>query len=176
MAVAAAFIVERRPNTIRERKDPLQFYTENEMLQEYRMDKETINELVDKLQLQLERKTARSNALSVEEIVLIALKTLASGSFQNSSKDSINVAHPTVSKVLNEFCEALLMHTKDYIFWPSNEELKINMQKFYEVAGFPRVVGAIDGTHIPIISPAENEHLYVNRKNFHSVNVQVGYC
>ena len=32
---------------------------------------------------------------------------------------------------------------------------------------------AIDGTHIRIKSPSEDEHLYVNRKNYHSVNVQV---
>lgn len=46
-------------------------------------------------------------------------------------------------------------------------------QQFYAVARFPGVVRAIDGTHIPIIAPAENEHLSVNRKGFHSINVQV---
>ena len=41
------------------------------------------------------------------------------------------------------------------------------------IAGFPGVVGAIDGTHIRIIAPTENEHEFVNRKNFHSINTQV---
>ncbi len=41
------------------------------------------------------------------------------------------------------------------------------------IAGFPGVVGAIDGTHVRIISPTVNEEAYVNRKGFHSINVKL---
>ncbi|XP_048775293.1 putative nuclease HARBI1 [Ostrea edulis] len=44
---------------------------------------------------------------------------------------------------------------------------------FFAIAGFPGVVGAIDGTHVRIIAPSEHEVEYVNRKNFHSINVQI---
>ena len=37
----------------------------------------------------------------------------------------------------------------------------------------PNVIGCIDGTHIRIQAPSTNEHEYVNRKNVHSINVQV---
>ena len=37
----------------------------------------------------------------------------------------------------------------------------------------PGVVGAIDGTHIPIPSPANHHENYVNRKGFHSIIAQV---
>ncbi|KTG32269.1 hypothetical protein cypCar_00040480 [Cyprinus carpio] len=41
-------------------------------------------------------------------------------------------------------------------------------------SGFPSVIGAIDCTHIPIKAPpGPNEGDFVNRKGFHSVNVQV---
>jgi len=40
--------------------------------------------------------------------------------------------------------------------------------------GFPSVLGRIDGTHIKIMAPRENEAEYVNRKGVHSLNVQVG--
>jgi hypothetical protein len=49
-------------------------------------------------------------------------------------------------------------------------ELHIIMQGFYDIANFPNIVGAIDGTHVRIKSPSTDEHLYVNRKNYHSIN------
>ncbi|XP_029917515.1 putative nuclease HARBI1 [Myripristis murdjan] len=45
--------------------------------------------------------------------------------------------------------------------------------QFMQKAGFPGVVGAIDGTHIKIIAPSINEDVYVNRKRYHIINTQV---
>ncbi|XP_064645136.1 putative nuclease HARBI1 [Lineus longissimus] len=41
------------------------------------------------------------------------------------------------------------------------------------MARFPRVIGAIDGTHCRIKKPSINENVYVNRKGFHSINVML---
>ena len=46
---------------------------------------------------------------------------------------------------------------------------------FYLIANFPIVLGAVDGTLIPIKAPSEDKHLYVTRKGFHGINVQ-GIC
>ena len=45
------------------------------------------------------------------------------------------------------------------------------MADFYQIAGFPRVIGAIDGCLIPIRGPDRDEHLYVCHKGFHAINV-----
>ena len=44
--------------------------------------------------------------------------------------------------------------------------------KFYEIAHFPGVVGLVDGTHIRIQRPSEIEADYINRRFYHSINVQ----
>ena len=46
---------------------------------------------------------------------------------------------------------------------------------FFQIAGFPNVVGAIDGTHVNLLGAplGEDEYLYVNRKGNHSINVQL---
>ena len=46
---------------------------------------------------------------------------------------------------------------------------------FYDVARLSGMLELVDGTHIPIIAPPEDEYAYINRKNFHSINVQ-GIC
>jgi len=38
---------------------------------------------------------------------------------------------------------------------------------------FPGIIGAIDRTHIAIVSPNIQEHLYINRKLYHSLNVLI---
>ncbi|XP_047740639.1 putative nuclease HARBI1 [Hyalella azteca] len=52
-------------------------------------------------------------------------------------------------------------------------QLQQTMRDFHAIAGFPRVIGAIDCSHIPIKAPTEDEEIYVNRKKFHSINIQV---
>lgn len=48
------------------------------------------------------------------------------------------------------------------------------MQKFRRIANFPTVIGAIDCTHIRIKKLSEDGgQLYINRKGFPSINVQV---
>ena len=45
------------------------------------------------------------------------------------------------------------------------ENTATTKHRFYEMAGFPNVIGAIDCTHVGITNlPAATEHVYVNRK------------
>nr|CAI5820631.1 unnamed protein product [Callosobruchus analis] len=46
-------------------------------------------------------------------------------------------------------------------------------RRFMEATGFPGVLGAIDCTHVAMLPPHEEEHNYLNRKNFHSKNIQM---
>lgn len=54
----------------------------------------------------------------------------------------------------------------------------ILMLRFFEKFGIPGVVGVIDGTHIAIVPPKSDdpvypEHVYINRKGYHSINTQL---
>lgn len=50
--------------------------------------------------------------------------------------------------------------------------------RFYQQSGVPGIVGVIDCTHVAIKKPPLNdpiypENIYVNRKSYHSINVQL---
>ena len=53
-----------------------------------------------------------------------------------------------------------------------NKILEISTS-FEDEGRFPGVIGLIDGTHIRICAPENEPEAYINRKKFHSLNVQV---
>lgn len=58
------------------------------------------------------------------------------------------------------------------IKWPSGEERISIKREMGHWGNIPGVVGAIDGTFIPIKAPAQNPEVYNNRKCFHSITLQ----
>ena len=156
-----------------QRQSPLLEYTEDEFIGEFRMNKQQVKSVCELVQDNMFTRGSRRQDLTVEEKVLVSLKTLASGSFQNCSKDFLEVSQPTVSKTLSLFTDTMANKAKDFVYMPRNrmEEDKVKAD-FHAVAGFPGVLGCVDGTHIPIIAPYVDEFAYVNRKKFHSLNIQ----
>lgn len=60
----------------------------------------------------------------------------------------------TVCRIIKRVSHAIARLAPQYIKFPSSEE-DINKTKntFFDVASFPNVIGAVDGTHIRIQSP-----------------------
>lgn len=46
-------------------------------------------------------------------------------------------------------------------------------QEFFDLAGFPNVKGAVDGTIVHIDAPKIGEPLFVGRDNKHSINTLI---
>uniref|UniRef100_A0A671Y2E2 Putative nuclease HARBI1 n=1 Tax=Sparus aurata TaxID=8175 RepID=A0A671Y2E2_SPAAU len=64
--------------------------------------------------------------------------------------------------------------SRKYIRFPYNDaQQSVIKRQFYEIAGFPNVVGVIDCTHVRLKAPSMNDYAFINRKNYHSINVQV---
>ena len=57
-------------------------------------------------------------------------------------------------------------------FPKAEAETRQAIQKFQDISHFPQVVGALDGSRIPIKAPNEEPNEYVNRKSFHSIVLQ----
>lgn len=78
-----------------------------------------------------------------------------------------------MSRIVTEFTNAITQRHQNYIKLPrTGNEINKVMQGFNSIANFPNVLGAVDGTIIKILAPKNDKHLFVNRKNFHSINIQ----
>ncbi|KAK6174205.1 hypothetical protein SNE40_017524 [Patella caerulea] len=60
---------------------------------------------------------------------------------------------------------------KKFIKWPSGDQVQDVFHGFERTRHFPKVIGALDGTHNPIKTPKKDGEVYINRKKFHSINV-----
>ena len=106
--------------------------------------------------------------------ILITLRFLALGSFLQVIGDTFLGFHKsTDSRVVRRVSQALTAKLGDFVTFPSTraerDEIK---QGLFRVGGFLCAIGCIDGTHIRITAPHENEPDFVNRKGYHSINVQ----
>jgi hypothetical protein len=71
---------------------------------------------------------------------------------------------------------ALICHlSPEYIKWPVGIRAQQVSTGFEDLSGIPGVLGAIDGSHIPIKCPREHHECYYNRNFFYSVILQ-GVC
>lgn len=88
--------------------------------------------------------------------------------------DFSGVCKSTVCIIVQKVSYAIASLHKDFIKMPlTEEELIEGSLAFYNIAKFPRTIGAVDCTHIRIQSPGgPNAELFRNRKGYFSLNVQ----
>ena len=164
---------QKKERVYRGRTCNLNGLTENELRQRYRFGKESIDYIVDLLKDDLSRWSCKSTDLTVEQKVLIALRFYASGSFLQVIGDTLGFDKSTVSRAIEDVTNALLEKKNQFVKWPSDRATQNKVKcGFYEYAHFPNVIGCIDCTHVRIQAPSEDEGSFVNRKGYHSVNVQ----
>ena len=146
--------------------------SDTELRARYRFGRQSINFITNLVREDLIRSTMRNHSLAPEIQILIALRFFASGSFLQVIGDTFGVDKSTVSRVVRDVCLSITNKQEQFIRWPSHLEKEAAKLNFFQKAGFPCVIGSIDCTHIRIQAPHTHENGYVNRKSYHSINVQ----
>lgn len=148
-------------------------YTDEQLRSRYRFGKISLTYIENLIKNYLQQETRRNHAIPPLYQVLMTLRFYASGSFLQVIGDTFGVDKATVSRAVSDVSKALVSKRADFIKWPTNDEVKTIKSSFFRLGGFPGVIGCVDGTHVRIQAPHKNENGYVNRKGFHSINVQV---
>ncbi|CAB4011721.1 Hypothetical predicted protein, partial [Paramuricea clavata] len=153
------------------------YYSDSDLRAQYRFGREAILNIVRLIEEEIRPATNRSFPISATNQVLITLRFLATGSFLQVTGDTIAGADKsTVSRIVRRVTLAIARKLDDFVKFPGTQHEKaLIKQGFYDLGGFPCVIGCVDGSHIRIIVPSANECNFVNRKGYHSINIQ-GIC
>ncbi|XP_041955269.1 protein ANTAGONIST OF LIKE HETEROCHROMATIN PROTEIN 1 isoform X2 [Alosa sapidissima] len=113
-------------------------------------------------------------AVPVRKRVAIALWKLATAGIEYRTIGHLfGVGISTVFNCVQDFCDsAIRVLLSKHITTPDAAKL-VEMATFFNNRWrMPQCVGAIDGSHIPIIAPEEYPRDYFNRKGWHSIILQ----
>lgn len=151
-----------------------QCFDRRDWLENFRMSQDTFMYLCEKLKPAIEKQdTVLRKAIPVQQRVAIALWKLATNSEYRSIAHLFGVSRSSVCLIVKDVCEAIVKLLQGtYISVPSGDRLKFIVDGFETKWGFPQCVGAIDGSHIPIVSPQDHPADYYNRKGWHSIILQ----
>ncbi|XP_062572680.1 putative nuclease HARBI1 [Saccostrea cucullata] len=163
----------RRPRIFRDRSEVLDTLTDGELIERYRFPRHVILYLIEEVKDLIQPKTWRSHSIPAHIQVLTCLRFLAKGDYLSEVADLHGISKASASVIIQRVVEAICQTLKNINFPTSTEERRKVKAHFYKIAGFPGVVGAIDGTQIPIQGMSSDyEPLYICRKGYHSINVQ----
>ncbi|XP_065089161.1 putative nuclease HARBI1 [Ochlerotatus camptorhynchus] len=166
--------IERR--RLRDASNPLDLPSDT-FVNYFRVSKDLFNHLLNILDTKLGPTVGSASVLPIIKLAA-ALRFFAEGGYQKGAGNDlfVGVAQPTLSKILTKVIDVFEEHVcATVITFPTNEAEKNSIKMgFFEKTGFPGVIGCVDGTHVKIFKPRSDvQHLYYNRKGYHSLNVMV---
>lgn len=156
-------------------EETCQGWNGRDWVENFRMSKEAFNRLCVELSPHiLKRDTNFRKAITVRHRVAITLYWLADTAHYRTIANLFGVGKSTVCGIVKQVCEVIVrILLPRYVYVPrSRQEVQEKIDGFESRAGFPQVVGAVDGCHVPIIGPEQSPDDYINRKGFHSLILQ----
>ena len=139
-----------------------------------RMSKDAYYVLCNELKSHIQRQvTAFRSPISVEARVAICIWRLSTTTECRTVAALFGVGRSSVYDIVNDTCAAIAKHVMHkYVHVPNTDILQEIVNGFESQWGFPQAVGAIDGSHIPIIKPLQSASDYYNRKGYYSILIQ----
>lgn len=92
------------------------------------------------------------------------------GATYRDVSDRFGMTKSSLHKIVTRVSYFLSNLSPEIITWPTVQE-KLEIERYFAQRDFPGAIGAIDGTHVKIDKPEEDPDSYLNRKHFHSIQV-----
>lgn len=125
----------RRPRVFRDRSNPLENYTADEVFERYRFRPETIIYIVGILP-NLQKPTGRNNPLPPLLQLLVSLRYFATGAIHLLVGDSLNISRSTAGRCIRDVAEKLFRLSSTFIKFPTGRVANDVKTSFSKIAGF----------------------------------------
>ena len=134
-----------RERVFRDRNDPLEFYNDLELVQRSHFSRSAILRITQFIFDRL-NSTDRSHAAHTHVQVC---------------GDGVHVSQPSACRYIRAVALGLQSIYSKFIRMPGSTNKATIKSQFYELAHLPGVLGLVDGTHVRIQKPSENEADYI---------------
>ncbi|KAI2650680.1 hypothetical protein H4Q32_000720 [Labeo rohita] len=149
----------RRERFFKDRSNPLEVLSEKELFEKLRFPRHAIQQLAFDLEEQLRPETSRNCSIPPLLQICLALRFFATGCFINAAADIIGVHKSTASRIIHRV--SCVLSGRLPLFPTDVSTLNKVKVDFSTLPDF-----------LMIQAPSTHEPLFVNRKGYHSINVQ----
>ena len=144
---------------------------------DFRMSLDTLRDIVTVVQPALgKRDTQFRRVIPIEKRVPIALWRLSTGNLFRTVAKTFAAGKPTAVQITREFCSEMLRLAPRYIHFPRSRRETAEAIEQFEVfcqCRILQVLGALDGTHIPIVAPnVDGKADYFSRKQRYTISTE----
>eukprot|EP00644_Phytophthora_capsici_P005956 jgi/Phyca11/97861/e_gw1.2.1218.1 len=136
-----------------------------------RCDRQSFLLLYREFHAACKRKPAANSKCPLVKRFALTILYLAQGGTMDEAATVLGISRPRSVVYINDCLDVLSSMAATKVILPKASEVASLEAGFFAVAGFPGVVGAVDGTLIAIPRPRDFEGWYC-RKGFPAVNVQ----
>ncbi|XP_033218157.1 putative nuclease HARBI1 [Belonocnema kinseyi] len=164
--------IDRRPRVIKERINYFETLDDLDFIMRFRLSKNSVEELLLEIEHDLQQATQRNHAIQHRIQLLLTLRYYATGSFLISAGDFSGVSKTSTHRIAHRVTAAIARLARRDIKLPTSaEERAVAQVDFYATARFPRVISALDCTHVKVQSFSGNDaEVFRNRKGYFSIN------
>ncbi|XP_033228877.1 putative nuclease HARBI1 [Belonocnema kinseyi] len=141
--------VQRRPRIFRERVNYFETMDDFDFFTLFRLTKITVETLLLQIEESLQHATERNNAIPPRIQLLLALRYYATGSHLIAAGDFSGVSKTSAHRIVHRVTAAIAGLAREDIEMPSTEaQVTAAQVDFYTIARFPKVISALDCTHV----------------------------
>ncbi|WAR13540.1 LOW QUALITY PROTEIN: HARB1-like protein [Mya arenaria] len=151
--------------------DVVSMYSDVEFQSHFRMHRSTFEELCKIVAPDM----ARERSISLETRMLATLWMLGNMECYRSVANRFGISKGTLHLTVMSSSKALCQQKSNFIsFLTTRREMDQVAEGFSARCGIPGIVGAVDGTHVPVPGPrSQHRASFINRKGYPSIQLQV---